>query len=173
LDIKKYIKKNSIDLVLTSPPYCNLLNNTIKEFGGSDYSKNIYISSKRKIAKPYSNNSNDFGNLNWGKFSAEISKLMKILLEVVKEGSYNVWVIRDYRDMPEAIPYVNLHGKVIELATKIGWVLVDIVIWDQSDQRKLVKLGGQKCRRFYFNIGHTYIVIFRKNIKGERFGNSK
>jgi hypothetical protein len=73
--------------------------------------------------------------------------------------------------MEEHIPYVNLHSKIIEQAMQAKWVLVDIVIWNQTNQRKLVKLGGKKCRRFYFNIGHSFLLIFRKNIEGELFHN--
>lgn len=173
LNIRKHVKKNSIDLILTSPPYCNLLNNTVETFGGTEYEKNIYSSSKRKLAQPYSNDPNDFGNLNWSDFSKQVLRLMKILFEVAHEGSYNVWVVRDYRDMQGGIPYIDLHGKIVELGIASGWILTDIVVWDQSEQRHLVKLGGKKCRRFYFNVGHSYLVILRKNIEGERFKDAK
>ncbi len=172
-NIPNHVKRNSIDLIVTSPPYSNLLNNTLEKFGGSDYKKNIYKESKRKLAKPYSTNEEDLGNQTWKKYCDSIGKIMKLLHNVAKEGSYNVWVVKDFRDMKEGFPYVNLHGKIIELATKKGWILIDVVIWDQSDQRKLVKLGGPKARRFYFNIGHSFILIFRKNISGERFSNAK
>jgi hypothetical protein len=94
---------------------------------------------------------------------------MGSLYEVAKPGSYNVWVVRDFRDIQNHIPYVNLHSKIIELAIETGWVLIDVNIWDQTNQRKLVKLGGPKQRRFYFNIGHSYILVFRKNLTGEKF----
>jgi len=172
LNIKKYIKNNSIDFVLTSPPYFNLLNNTIDVFGGTNYKKNIYNSSKRSLAKPYSTDPQDFGNLKWEDFCKNVTQLMTILFDVSKAGTYNVWIVRDFRDMQNKIPYVNLHNKIVELASKAGWILTDIVIWDQTDQRHLVKLGGKKSRRFYFNIGHSYAVILRKNIEGEKFTNS-
>jgi hypothetical protein len=73
--------------------------------------------------------------------------------------------------MPHSIPYVNLHGKIADLGEKTGWVLTDMVVWDQTDQRHLVKLGGKKSRRFYFNLGHSFVVVMRKNIGGELFTN--
>lgn len=170
-NLKKYVKKETIDLVLTSPPYSSLLNKTIENFGGSDYSKNIYKGNGRTLAKPYSNDGEDMGNLAWDSYCNKIGNLMQNLLEVCRPGSYNVWVVRDFRDMEKSTPYVNLHGKIIELATAVGWVLVDIIVWDQTAQRQLVKMGGPKTRRFYFNIGHSYIVVFRKNILGEAFQN--
>ena len=77
LNIKKYISAESVDLILTSPPYCNLLNRTIGEFTGSVYKKNIYKG--RKLAKPYSKDERDFGNMNLIAYSDNIKKLMKIL----------------------------------------------------------------------------------------------
>lgn len=172
LQMRKYIKKNTIDFVLTSPPYCNLLNCTIEVFGGSHYKKNIYTNSRRKLAKAYSTSSRDFGNFGWTDFCKNVSKTMQLLFEVSKVGSYNVWVVRDYRDMPHGIPYVSLHSKIVELASNAGWIVTDLIIWDQTDQRHLVKLGGIKSRRFYFNIGHSYIVVLRKNVDGEKFRNT-
>lgn len=169
LNLRKYVADESIDLTLTSPPYCNLLNNTIGEFTGSVYSKNIYTG--RKLAKPYGNDEKDLGNMGLTDYSASVGKLMEELYAVARQGSYNVWVVRDYRDMEDHCPYVNLHSKIIELATKAHWTLFDIVIWDQTNQRKLVKLGGKICRRFYFNIGYSFLLVFRKNIDGELFHN--
>lgn len=171
LNLKKYVKKESVDLILTSPPYSDLLNNTIEVFGGADYEKNIYKNAQRQLAKPYSKDECDFGNMDWAEYCKRTEELMEKLYEISSPGSYNVWVVKDFRRMEEKTPYVNLHGKIIELATKADWVLFDIMIWDQTDQRKLVKLGGPKCRRFYLNIGHSFILIFRKNIPGEDFTN--
>ncbi len=169
LNLRKYVAAESVDLIITSPPYCNLLHKTIGEFTGSVYSKNIYTG--RKLAKPYSKNERDFGNMDFDSFSINVGKLMKELYAVARQGSYNVWVVRDYRDMENHNPYVNLHGQIIDLAIKAKWVLFDVVIWDQTKERKLVKLGGKKCRRLYFNIGHSFLLIFRKNISGELFHN--
>jgi DNA modification methylase len=167
--IKDHIPNNTIDLTITSPPYSNHLHKIANGFATYTYEKNIYKGQGRKLANPYSNMDVDFGNQTWEGYSKLILDLMKDLLDVSKEGSYNVWVVRDYRDVEEHIPYVNLHGKIMELGIKAGWIITDVVIWDQSAQRKLVKLGGIKARRFYFNIGYSYIIIFRKNIEGEKF----
>ena len=78
--------------------------------------------------------------------------------------------IKDMKGNVQFLDQIQLNS-IIELAIKNDWILVDVVVWDQTNQRKLVKLGGPKARRFYFNIGHSYIVIFRKNIRGEKFIN--
>lgn len=171
LKLDKYVNEGSVDLTITSPPYSDLLHKVAEKFAGYTYEKNIYKESGKDLAKPYSENEEDLGNETWEGYQEKIDVLMSKLYSVTAEGGFNVWVVKDFRDVQNHIPYVNLHSKIIELATKNKWILIDVVIWDQSAQRKLVKLGGPKARRFYFNIGHSFILIFRKNIKGEKFLN--
>ena len=172
LGLDKYVPANSVHLSLTSPPYGHLLNKIARSFAAYTYSKNIYKNNGRKLASAYTKRSDDFGNQSLEEYCDSVSQVMKKLYHAAIPSGYNVWVVRDYREMTGHFPYINLHGKIIELATKHGWILTDTVIWDQTRQRHLVKLGGKKTRRFYFNIGHSFILIFRKNIPGEKFRNA-
>lgn len=171
LTLNEVVPTNSVDLIVTSPPYADHLHKIAKGFANYEYDKDIYKGKGRQLANPYSNLKGDLGNQDWEGYSSMVLNLMKQLFQVAKEGTYNVWVVRDYRDVEAHIPYVNLHGKIIDCGRNAGWILTDIVIWNQAEQRKLVKLGGVKARRFYFNIGHSYIIIFRKSIEGEKFKN--
>lgn len=169
LNLNNHIPNNSIDFILTSPPYANLLNKIRENFADKDYNGNPYKNQSRKLAKPYSKHDEDLGNVSYEDYLIRMKELFLALYKVAKDGTYNTWVVRDYRDMDNNIPYVNLHGDLINIAQQTGWVMWDFVIWDQSNQRKLVRLGGNKSRRYYFNIGHSFILVFRKNIKGENF----
>jgi len=169
LDIGDFIPLNSIDFILTSPPYSNLLNKIRENFADKDYKNNPYKNQSRKLAKPYSVSEEDLGNLPYSDYLIEMKKLFVALNNIAKQGTYNVWVVRDYRDLENNLPYINLHGDLIQVATEAGWVFWDLIIWDQSSQRKLVRLGGNKARRYYFNVGHSFILVFRKNLKGEKF----
>ncbi|HPX75256.1 MAG TPA: DNA methyltransferase [Bacteroidales bacterium] len=168
-DIGDFIPKNTIDFILTSPPYSNLLNKIRANFADKDYKNNPYKNQSRKLAEPYSTDKEDLGNLTYEEYLEAIEKVFSSLLVIAKDGAYNAWVVRDYRDLDNHLPYVNLHGHLINVATKTGWKMWDLVIWDQTSQRKLVRLGGNKSRRYYFNIGHSFILVFRKNLKGEKF----
>jgi hypothetical protein len=79
----------------------------------------------------------------------------------VKPDHYAAWVVKDFRDLKGSIPYVNFHGDVIRIATEAGWTPWDIRIFDQTKFRPLVILGIPS-RNFYLNIGHSYILIFKK-----------
>lgn len=169
MNVQKHLPINSVDFILTSPPYANLLNKIRENFADKDYNGNPYKNQSRKLAKPYSKHEEDLGNVTYEEYLVKMKELFLSLHQVAKGGAYNTWVVRDYRDMENNIPYVNLHGDLINVAQQAGWVMWDLVIWDQSNQRKLVRLGGNKSRRFYFNIGHSFILVFRKNMKGEKF----
>jgi len=169
LNIGKFVPENTIDFILTSPPYSNLLNKIREKFADKDYKNNPYKNQSRKLAKPYSTTEEDLGNLTYEEYLIAMKNLFSSLFDIAKSGAYNVWVVRDYRDLDTNLPYINLHGDLTKVAMDTGWVMWDLIIWDQSNQRKLVRLGGNKSRRYYFNIGHSFILVFRKNLKGEKF----
>ena len=76
-------------------------------------------------------------------------------------GAYAVWVVKDFRALGEGVPYVNLHGHLMERAERAGLTPWDVRIYDQTRYRPLVCLG-YPSRRFYLNIGHSYLVVLRK-----------
>lgn len=169
LNIGDLFPEKYVDFILTSPPYSNLLNKIRDNFADKDYKNNPYKNQSRKLAKPYSANEEDLGNLTYNEYLAAMKSIFTSLFSIAKNGAYNVWVIRDYRDLGSNLPYINLHGDLAKIAAETGWIMWDLIIWDQSNQRKLVRLGGNKSRRYYFNIGHSFILVFRKNLKGEKF----
>jgi len=169
LKVTNYLPVDTADLILTSPPYANLLNKIRKNFADKDYKGNPYKNQSRKLAKPYSKHEEDLGNTTYEEYLVKMKELFSSLLNIAKQGVYNVWVVRDYRDMDNNIPYLSLHNDIMRVAQEAGWIMWDMIIWDQSNQRKLVRLGGNKARRYYFNIGHSFILVFRKNINGEKF----
>jgi len=169
MNVCKHLPVDSVDFILTSPPYANLLNKIRENFADKDYNGNPYKNQSRKLAKPYSKHEEDLGNVTYEEYLIKMKELFLSLHQVAKGGTYNTWVVRDYRDMNNNIPYINLHSDLIIVAQQTGWIMWDMIIWDQSNQRKLVRLGCNNARRYYFNIGHSFILVFRKNIKGEKF----
>lgn len=169
MNIANHLPADVADFILTSPPYANLLNKIREHFADKDFAGNTYKNQSRKLAKPYSTHAEDLGNTTYEEYLSKMQELFASLFKIAKQGAYNVWVVRDYRDMENNIPYISLHSDLMQVAQQAGWKMWDMVIWDQSNQRKLVRLGGNKSRRYYFNIGHSFILVFRKNIKGEKF----
>lgn len=154
----KYIEPNSVDLLFTSPPYSDLLK-TIKGSFAYKWKEHSKLGS---ISNPpaYSNHVQDVGNLPYDDYLEKIVELMKGFAPLLKPRGYSCWVVKDFRDMKRKIPYVNLHGDIIECAQAAGYQLWDIRIVDQTKFRPLVCLGYPSSN-YYLNIGHSYVLIFR------------
>lgn len=115
-------------------------------------------------ARPYSSDPKDIGNLSYQECLNTLEKVLKDTFDVIKPESYAAWVVKDYRDLKKGIPYVNFHCDLITRAEKAGWVLWDIRIFDQTKFRPLIVLGIPS-RNFYLNIGHSFILVFKKTDK--------
>jgi len=155
----QYLEPNSVDFVFTSPPYATLLK-TIKGNFGYKWREHSDLSVQAN-PPPYSEHASDLGNLPYSKFMEEISVVLGQCFTVLKPNTYSVWVVKDYRDLKAKTPYVNFHGDMIAAAERAGFTLWDIRIYDQTKYRPLVVLG-YPSRNYYLNIGHSYILVFKK-----------
>jgi DNA modification methylase len=154
-----YIGSDAIDFIFTSPPYASLLKNIRNAFAykWKEHSKLASIENPR----PYTDYEEDLGNMDYGRYFEKMGRIMEKLFFLLKDQKYMAWVVKDYRDMKHGIPYVNFHGDIIQCATTHGFTLWDLVIYNQTRYRPLVCLG-YPSKRYYHNIGHSYIAVFRK-----------
>jgi len=163
-DMLKYIDENSIHFQITSPPYANLLKTVNREFAFKWKEHSTLNSLKNPV--PYSKNDKDLGNLPYNNFLTELESIFLNTFKVLIDGSYAVWVVKDYRDLDNKKPFVNFHSDVIRVAENAGLTLWDIRIYDQTKFRPLVVLG-YPSKNYYLNIGHSYLLVFRKYVNGK------
>ena len=159
LHLARYVKEGSIDFVLTSPPYGALLKN-VKGAFAYKWKEHSKIASIRNPL-PYSEDPRDLGNLSYPDYLEAVGRVMIECYRAMRDGAYAAWVVKDFRALKEKIPYVAFHMHVTERAEEAGYKLWDIQIYDQTKFRPLVCLG-YPSRNFYLNIGHSYIMIYRK-----------
>ena len=155
----KYLDRQSVDFILTSPPYSALLKSVKGNFAYKwrEHSALNPVSNP----KPYSSHPRDLGNMPHDEFIEALDCVMQNCFAVLKSECYAVWVVKDFRDLRHGIPYVDFHSSVVELAQRAGFSLWDIRIFDQTKFRPLVCLGFPS-RNFYLNIGHSFILTFKK-----------
>ena len=158
LRMGEWIEPGSVNMVLTSPPYGSLLKNLTVDFADRWHEHNGL--NKVERPKPYSEAPEDLGNMEYTDFLRALSAVMEGTREALASNSYAVWVVKDFRALKEGIPYVNLHGDVINAAEKAKLQLWDVRIYNQTRYRPLVCLGFPS-RNFYLNIGHSYILVFK------------
>ena len=146
INILKYIKPNSVDFVITSPPYWNI--HTRKRT--ADY----------KEPRPYSTLERDLGNIaDFNEFMNELKAIFEKIHIVLKHGKRCVVIVMDIRQGSNFIPF---HIHIISMMKEIGFVLEDIIIWDRrKEYNNLRPLGYPYV--FIVNKVHEYILIFRKD----------
>lgn len=140
-----YLKKESVDLCITSPPYWNILNEK-------------RTVDKRNI-KAYSKKNGNLGEIHdYKTFLDELKKIFEKVFIVLKSGAYCIVNVMDIRKKNE---FYSFHIDVVRFMQEIGFILDDIIIWDRRrDYNNLKPLGYPFV--FRVNKVHEYLLIFQK-----------
>jgi DNA modification methylase len=149
----------SVQLTFTSPPYADLIHK-VTEDRAKRHKNSAFVSENNSTSKVYTDSPKDFGNMEFADYVKAVEKLMKKIYVKTKKGGYNIWVVKDYRDIKANIPYVDLHTAIAKAGVNSGFVYQDLIIWDQNEQRSLVLLGYPSV--FYVNQNNSFIVVLRK-----------
>ena len=155
----KYYQKESIQLTVTSPPYANFIQRSVEDRTKTHKSSIISLENNSTV-KQYSEEDNDFGNLPYVDFIKGIKGILESNLEITLPGGYSTWVVKDYRDTKNNIPYIPFHSDLARAGEEVGWKYHDLIVWDQTAQRSLVLLGYPSV--LYTNQNCSFIVVFRK-----------
>jgi len=146
VNLLKYVEPNSVDFVLTSPPYWNI--HTRKRT--ADYKK----------PRPYSVLERDLGNITtFNGFMNELKTIFQKVHTVLKHGKRCVIIVMDIRQGSQFFPF---HMDISNIMEKIGFVLEDIIIWDRRKEYSNLRPLGYPYV-FIVNKVHEYILIFRKD----------
>jgi DNA modification methylase len=143
--ISKVIDECSVDLVVTSPPYWDILNQKRTADG--------------KIIRNYSSDTEDLGNIaDYEEFLADLKNVYTEVYKVMKPGARCVAVVMDIRKKDKFYP---LHEDQSRIMREIGFELDEYVIWDrQRDYNNMKTLGYPYVYRF--NRVHEFICIYLK-----------
>lgn len=144
-ETSRLLKPNSIDLIVTSPPYWDILTER--------------RSADRKAIRKYSDSKEDLGNIhNYEEFIEKLGMAFNEFYKVLKIGMYCVVVVMDIRKKSRFYPF---HIDLIKKLSRVGYNLDDIIIWDrQMEYNNMRPLGYPSV--FRVNKVHEYILIFRK-----------
>lgn len=149
----------SVQLTFTSPPYADLIHKVVED-REKRHKHSAFVEMNNATTNVYSNDDADLGNMPMEVYKDKVVRIMQKLYKKTKPGGYNIWVVKDFRDIQNKIPYVDLHSAIAECGSKAGFVYHDLIIWDQNEQRALVLLGYPSV--FYVNQNHSYLVVLRR-----------
>jgi DNA modification methylase len=141
----RHVDKESIDLVVTSPPYWDIL----LEKRTADY----------KPIRHYGDEERDLGKIDdYDQFLGELQGIFAQVYDVLRQGRYCCVVVMDIRKKGKFYPY---HADFAVRMQQVGFEWDDLIIWDRRQEyNNLRPLGYPSV--FRINKVHEFILIFQK-----------
>jgi DNA modification methylase len=151
ITLSESISKNSVDCIITSPPYFHKRNYSKKGVNFGNKAKYTI----KKFNKSDTNKS-EIGNcLEIEKYYLELEEVFKGCFRVLKNDRFMFLNINKLRANKKTI---DISGKVIESAEKAGFVHRDTIIWIKENPVPLVPNASQ----YYLWDGWEYLLLFAK-----------
>lgn len=145
LELNKFVRDNSIDLSISSPPYWDILN----QRHTADF----------KIAKNYSKSNKDLGNIeDYKEFLSQLKNVYSKVYAALKPNKRCCVVVMDIRKQNKFYP---LHLDLTNIMREIGFELEEFIIWDRQHEYNNMKTLGYPYV-FRINKVHEYICVFLK-----------
>ncbi len=143
-----YFYDEQISLILTSPPYANLLNRKRKNKSrrGDDRKNEQYLK-----VEQYSQDENDLGTLSVEDFSAEMQEIYSKLLPKLKIKGHNVINVADMWWKNKRIP---IHIYIVQAMEEAGYELRNTIIWDRRNIVNNIGIFGWPSN--YITMGTTF-----------------
>jgi DNA modification methylase len=144
--VPELLPEESVDIVVTSPPYWNILRRRRSLLGGAP--------------RPYSDLLEDLGNVpDYGEFLRRLAGIFRAVIRVLKPGAFFVVVAGDIRVGASLVPF---HADLIGMMmADLGARLVDLIIWDRRHEYNNLRPIGYP-RRFIACRTHEYVLVFQK-----------
>ncbi len=141
----KHVEEESVDLVVTSPPYWDILNQK--------------RTADKKDVRNYSDAEDDIGNIHaYDEFLDSLKTVMTQVYKALKPNKRCCSVVMDIRKKDK---FFSLHEDQTRIMREIGFELEEYVIWDRQKEYNNMKTLGYPWV-FRFNKVHEYICIYWK-----------
>lgn len=151
-NLKSFFPMNHFDLIVTSPPYWNILDK-------KDHKANERIVNGHETK--YSEDENDLGNIDdYEKFLTELSEIFFNCYDLLKAGKYMCVIVSDFRHKSEFYSFhSDLMYKLTDKKLKQRFHLKGIKVLIQN-AKKLFPYGYPFS--YVENIHHQYVLILQK-----------
>jgi DNA modification methylase len=144
-DLDQWVEPESVDLVVTSPPYWDIL----LEKRTADY----------KPIRHYGDEAKDLGKIrDYHQFLQALQSIFRKVYATLKPGAYCCVVVMDIRKKSRFYPY---HAALAQHLQQIGFIYDDLIIWDRRHEYNNLRPLGYPAV-FRINKVHEFILIFRR-----------
>ena len=144
-NLLSYVEPDSIDLVITSPPYWDIL---LRK-----------RSADQKTVRNYGAATEDLGKISdYGWFLEALREVFGAVYRALKAGKYCIVIVMDLRKKDRFFP---LHADLAEIMQQLGFIYDDLIVWDRRHEYNNMRPLGYPYR-FRINKAHEFILIFQK-----------
>jgi len=147
-NIDNYIEKETIKLIITSPPYANLLNRKRKN---KSRRGELRKNDQYNRVEQYSQDSRDIGILELDDYSNQISYIYEKLYPLLQPKGHCVINVADMWWENERIP---IHISIIRALENAGFKFRNTIIWDRTNIVNSIGVFGWPSN--YITLGTTF-----------------
>ncbi len=155
-NISKYLSSETVSLILTSPPYANLLNRKRlnKSRRGVERKNEQYLK-----VEQYSQDSRDLGTLTLEEYAVQMGTIYKELLPLLRPKGH---CVINVPDMWWENRRITIHIAVVEALRKVGYELRNIIIWDRTNIVNNIGIFGWPSNYITMGVTFEYLLDFWK-----------
>jgi len=147
-NIADYLEEETVSLILTSPPYANLLNRRRKNKSRrGDLRKNEQF---MKVEQ-YSQDERDLGTMELDEYTNAMGEIFENLLPLLRPKAH---CVINVPDMWWENQRITIHISLVEELRRRGYELRNIIIWDRTNIVNKVGIFGWPSN--YITMGTTF-----------------
>ena len=144
-NLLNHVASNSVDLVVTSPPYWDILLRDRSADG--------------KSIRHYGDHSDDLGKIaDYNHFLEELREIFVQVYQAIRPSKYCIVVVMDIRKKSDFYPF---HSHIASILQTIGFIYDDLILWDRRHEYNNMRPLGYPYK-FRINKAHEFILIFQK-----------
>lgn len=151
-NISQYLPTESTSLIVTSPPYANLLNRKRKNKSRRDR----HNEQLGKIEQ-YSQDSRDLGTMDLATYTDNMGEIFESLLPLLRPKAHCVINVPDMWWENERI---TIHLSLIEELRRRGYELRNIIIWDRTNIVNRIGIFGWPSNYITMGVTFEYLLDF-------------
>ncbi len=151
-NISNYLPDESISLIVTSPPYANLLN---RKRGNK--SRRDRDNEQLGKVEQYSQDDRDLGTMSLDEYTRSMGEIFEGLLPLLRPKGHCVVNVPDMWWENERI---TIHVSLIEELRRRGYELRNIIIWDRRNVVNRIGIFGWPSNYITMGVTFEYLLDF-------------
>jgi DNA modification methylase len=153
-NIGRYLAPDTVGLIVTSPPYANLLNRRRKN---KSRRGDLRLNDQYLKVEQYSQDVRDLGTLELEPYAQVMGEIFQALLPLLRPMAH---CVINVPDMWWDNTRVTIHVAIIEKMRQVGYELRNIIIWDRTNIVNRVGIFGWPSNYITMGVTFEYLLDF-------------